>query len=104
MVGDLQTAALVSSDGMADWFCAQRFDSPRIFAAPRFLTPDGVGEVVDLMAVHRPETPMNRHRLVRATDPLHPRLPPLLRLRPRHPPPQPARPGGALRRPRDRRA
>ncbi|MEV0171002.1 glycoside hydrolase family 15 protein [Streptomyces sp. NPDC050803] len=98
MVGDLQTAALVSSDGVVDWFCAPRFDSPSIFAAlldhdrgghfaitvegaevttrqlyladtavliTRFLTPDGVGEVVDFMAVDRPETATDRHRLVR---------------------------------------
>ncbi|MEU6374325.1 glycoside hydrolase family 15 protein [Streptomyces sp. NPDC046909] len=99
MVGDLQTAALVSSDGVIDWFCAPRFDSPSIFAAlldhdrgghfaitvegaevttrqlylaetailiTRFLTPDGVGEVVDFMPVDRPETATDRHRLVRA--------------------------------------
>ncbi|MEU9736156.1 glycoside hydrolase family 15 protein [Streptomyces sp. NPDC048002] len=98
MVGDLQTAALVSSDGVIDWFCAPRFDSPSIFAAlldhdrgghfavtvdgpevtsrqlyladtavliTRFLTPDGVGEVVDFMPVDRPETATDRHRLVR---------------------------------------
>ncbi|MFJ8086241.1 glycoside hydrolase family 15 protein [Streptomyces sp. NPDC096205] len=99
MVGDLQTAALVSSEGVVDWFCAPRFDSPSLFAAlldhergghfaitvdgadvttrqlyladtavliTRFLTPDGVGEVVDFMPVDRPETATDRHRLVRA--------------------------------------
>ncbi|MFC8525921.1 glycoside hydrolase family 15 protein [Nocardia sp. NPDC057227] len=33
MVGDLQTAALVSSAGAIDWWCAPRFDSPSLFAA-----------------------------------------------------------------------
>lgn len=33
LVGDLQTAALVSTDGTIDYFCAPRFDSPTIFAA-----------------------------------------------------------------------
>ncbi|WP_329581773.1 glycoside hydrolase family 15 protein [Streptomyces sp. NBC_01361] len=98
MVGDLQTAALVSSDGVVDWFCSPRFDSPSLFASlldhdrgghfaitvegpdvttrqlyladtavliTRFLTPHGVGEVVDFMPLDRPETATDRHRLVR---------------------------------------
>ncbi|MER5197547.1 glycoside hydrolase family 15 protein [Streptomyces sp. NPDC002755] len=98
LVGDLQTAALISSDGVVDWFCAPRFDSPSLFAAlldhergghfavtvdgadvttrqlyladtavliTRFLTPGGVGEVVDFMPVERPETATDRHRLIR---------------------------------------
>lgn len=98
LIGDLQTSALVSSDGAIDWFCTPRFDSPSIFAAlldqerggtfritadhpdarvtqlyspdtavlvTRFLTTEGVGEIVDFMPVESPETATDRHRIFR---------------------------------------
>ncbi|MFJ4600809.1 glycoside hydrolase family 15 protein [Streptomyces griseoluteus] len=98
LIGDLQTAALVSSHGVIDWFAAPRFDSPSVFAAlldhdgggffllapersegtwrqlyypdtavlvTRFMSPDGVGEIVDYMPVLPGPTASDRHQLVR---------------------------------------
>ena len=98
LIGDLQTAALVTTDGCVDWFCCPRFDAPTVFASlldrdrggrfriaadspdrvvrqlyfpdtailiTRFMTSDGVGEVIDFMPVEDSHRASDRHRLVR---------------------------------------
>jgi pentatricopeptide repeat protein len=97
LIGDLQTAALVSTDGVIDWFCSPRFDSPSVFASlldrergghfrigsavqcntkqlyfpnsavlmTRFMSDEGVGEVLDFMPIEDPQTARDAHRIVR---------------------------------------
>ncbi|MFJ3900304.1 glycoside hydrolase family 15 protein [Streptomyces sp. NPDC090025] len=101
LIGDLQTCALVSDEGVVDWFAAPRFDSPGVFSAlldhdrggyfrvsvdaaegrevtvkqlyypdtallvTRFMSPDGVGELIDWMPPDRTGTPSDRHTVLR---------------------------------------
>ncbi|OEJ28558.1 glucoamylase [Streptomyces agglomeratus] len=98
LIGDLHTAALISCDGVLDWFCAPRFDSPSLFASlldhdrggyfaitpaaegattrqlyladtailvTRFMTEEGVGEVVDFMPLGDAACPEDRHSVIR---------------------------------------
>ena len=99
LIGDLQTAALVSQEGEIDWYCCPRFDSPTVFASlldrekgghfrvrpvgddfvtrqlympdtailiTRFMSDDGVGEIVDFMPLpDDPQQATSRHELVR---------------------------------------
>ena len=68
LIGDLQTAALVSTDGTIDWFCAPRFDSPSIFAALLDRHKGGYFQVVPIDTTYVSQAALpSRH-----ADPDHP--------------------------------
>ena len=62
MIGDLHTAALISSVGSIDWLCLPRFDSPAFFAALLDSEDAGrwtlapAGGVVDVHRSYLPDT------------------------------------------------
>ena len=69
LIGDLQTAALVATDGTVDWFCTPRFDSPSVFASlldrergGRFtLAPIGTDQVTKQMYLPDTAVLVTRH-------------------------------------------
>ena len=66
LIGDLQTAALVTTDGVLDWFCCPRFDSPSVFASCGWGRPTSasspVGESATLVIELTPVGPMHFSR------------------------------------------
>src|SRR5690348_4596289 len=53
LIGDLQTAALVSTDATIDWFCCPRFDSPSLFASLLDLPGGGSFKATPVNLQHR---------------------------------------------------
>jgi GH15 family glucan-1,4-alpha-glucosidase len=64
IIGDLQTAALVTGDGTVDFFCCPRFDSPSVFASlldaekGGFFSVRPVGEPYVTRQLYLPDTAM----------------------------------------------
>src|SRR5919107_1582205 len=48
VIGNMRTAALISTQGSIDWFCCPKFDSPSVFARILDETDGGYFEVIPL--------------------------------------------------------
>jgi len=57
LIGDMQTAALVSRDGAVDWLCLPRFDSPAVFAGLLGTDEHGFWRIGPAEPVGSPSTP-----------------------------------------------
>src|SRR4051812_7299774 len=68
IIGDCETAALVSRDGSIDWICLPRFDSDACFAAPLGTQEPGRGPLSPAGGIQRTRRRYRDGSLVLETD------------------------------------